>query len=82
MSAAEGLLDGLDSCGNSPEWTELLTLASFFLRLASALLLQKASRLCPKVLDILIARDQSRIAGRRSLRLREQSGFMRRKALQ
>lgn len=84
MNAAEGLLEELDSCGNSPAPAELLTLASFFLRLAAALLLEKDFPALPEGLDILIARDQSRVAGRHLSRrlLEEQSSLMRSKALQ
>jgi hypothetical protein len=44
MSTAERLLDQLDSCANSPERPELLAVASFFLRLAAALLLESVPR--------------------------------------
>lgn len=84
MSAAERLLDQLDSCSDPPERAELLALASFFLRLAAALLLEKDFPALPEGLDILIARDQSRVAGRYLSRclFEEQSSFLRRQASQ
>lgn len=84
MSAAERLLDQLDSCSAPPERAELSIVASFFLRLAAALLFEKDFPALPDGLDVLIARDQSRVAGLDLSRrlLEEQSSFMRRKALQ
>jgi hypothetical protein len=49
MSAAERLLDQLNSCSDAPERAELLAVASFFLRLAPALLLEKDFPALPKV---------------------------------
>jgi len=84
MSAAERLLDQLDSCSDAPERAELLAVASFFLRLAAALLLEKDFPALPEGFDILIARDQSPVAGRHLSRclLEEQSSFMRRQVSQ
>ena len=84
MSAAERLLDQLDSCSDAPERAGLLAVASFFLRLAAALVLEKDFPALPEGLDILIARDQSRLAGQDLSRrlIEEQSSFMRRQAAQ
>jgi hypothetical protein len=84
MSAAERLVEQLESCADVPDPTELLTLASFFLRLAAALVLEKDFPALPDGLDVLIARDQSRVAGQDLSRrlLEQQSTFMRPKAVQ
>lgn len=84
MSATERLLDKLDSCSDAPERAELLAVASFFLRLAAALVLEKDFPALPEGLDILIARDQSRLAGQDLSRrlIEEQSSLMRRQASQ
>lgn len=76
MSAAERLLDQLIACSDAPERAELLAVASFSLRLAAALLLEKDFPALPERLDILIARDLSRRL------IEEQSSFMRRQASQ
>lgn len=55
MSAAERLLEQLESCADPPAVAELLTLASFFLRLAAAFLLEKDFPALPEGLDTLMA---------------------------
>jgi hypothetical protein len=84
MSAAGRLLDQLDACSHPPERTDLLALASFFLRLSAAFLLEKDLPALPEGPGRLIARDQSRLAGRDLCRrlLGKQSSFLRRKPLQ
>lgn len=84
MTAAHRLLRQLEIRNDSPDAVELLALASFFLRLAAALLLEKDFPALPEGLNILIARDQSRVAGRDLSRrlLNEQSSFLRRKPRQ
>lgn len=84
LDVAESLVQRLESSDSPSLQPELLPLASFFLRLAAALLLEKDFPALPEALDILIARDQSRLAGRDLSRrlLEEQSCLMRRNALQ
>jgi hypothetical protein len=84
LRVAQSLLRRLESCDSPSLQPGLLPLASFFLRLAAALLLEKDFPALPEALDILIARDQSRFAGRDLSRrlLEEQSCLMRRNAFQ